>query len=118
MKGLFNWLPFGNVPELSSQEVLKRLEGDDAQIIDVRSETEWRSSRIKGAINLPITRFTQAHIKSLTLDPDKPVIAICLSAHRSIPAVRQLNKMGFRQVSQLQGGMRSWWKAKLPTETS
>lgn len=118
MKSLLNWLPFGKVPETSSSETLKLIGDRSVQIIDVRTEAEWRSSRIKEAINLPITQFTQGHITSLTLDPNKPIIAICLSAHRSIPAVRQLNKMGFRQVSQLKGGMRSWWRAKYPTESS
>ena len=116
MKSLMCWLPFGKVTEISAHETLKLIEENKAQIIDVRTESEWRSSRIKGAINLPITQFTQSHVKSLALDPNKPVITICLSAHRSIPAVRQLKQMEFRQASQLKGGMRSWWKNEHPTE--
>ena len=114
MKNLLDWLPFGKVAELSSYELLMLIEKDNAQMIDVRTEAEWRSSRIKGAINLPITRFSKAHIKSLKLDPNKPLITICLSAHRSIPAVRQLKQMGLHQTTQLKGGMNSWWREGHP----
>jgi len=47
-------------------------------------------------------------------DKEKPVVAICLTAHRSIPAVRVLKEMGFKDAKQLQGGMTQWWIQKFP----
>jgi rhodanese-related sulfurtransferase len=41
------------------------------------------------------------------------VVAICLTAHRSIPAVRLLRENGF-EARQLQGGMLAWRAAQLP----
>ena len=113
MKRFFKWLPFGKVAEVSAKE-LHRLMQDGAQpglqIIDVRSEQEFAASHIPGAINLPITRFRKNAVAALGLNNTQPVITICLSAHRSIPATRQLESMGFNS-RQLKGGMLAWWKA-------
>ena len=43
------------------------------------------------------------------------LIAICLTAHRSIPAVRLLKQRGF-EASHLAGGMLAWRAASLPEE--
>lgn len=113
--GFLQWLPFGKVPELCADELQALDRTTKVQIVDVRTAEEWRRSRISGAINLPITQFSRANVAALGLDPALPVIAICLSAHRSRPAVRQLKAMGFTQVYQLQQGMLHWWKLGLPS---
>ena len=107
------WLPFGHVPEIEAGQLHARLQGDPApQVVDVRTVIEWRSSRIPGAISVPVTEL-RARLPSLGLDRSRPVVAICLSAHRSIPAVRMLRASGF-EACQLSGGMRAWWRAGLP----
>lgn len=53
---------------------------------------------------------------ALVLQQDRPIVAICLSAHRSVPAVRQLQDLGYREVFQLAGGMKQWWHQRLPCE--
>lgn len=111
------WLPFGKVAELSPEELQQKMEQGQVQIIDVRTRQEWLGSHIPGAINLAITHFSKSNIESLNLDKNIPTVAICLSAHRSIPAVRQLHLLGFKNCQQLKGGMRSWWKNNLPTTT-
>jgi rhodanese-related sulfurtransferase len=44
------------------------------------------------------------------------VVAICLTAHRSIPAVRLLRARGF-EAAQLAGGMLAWRVAGFGEET-
>lgn len=106
------WLPFGRVPEITAEELKETLH--DIQIIDVRSPMEFTSSRIEGARNAPITKFSNTVIENLKLDKNIPVITICLSAHRSIPATRKLNELGY-DTKQLKGGMKTWWKKQYPT---
>ncbi|WP_351011854.1 rhodanese-like domain-containing protein [Shewanella sp. S1-58-MNA-CIBAN-0166] len=115
LKKLCQWLPFGKVPEMSAQEVHKRLQKNDFQIVDVRSKMEWHKSHIEGSKNLPITSLSIDTIKQLELSPEVTTVVICLSAHRSIPGVRKLKQFGFTDVYQLKGGMLSWWKLSLPT---
>ncbi len=116
MRG-FWWLPFGRVPEITAQELYSALQNEAAAplILDVRTRREWEASQIAGATNVPITELS-GRLATLALHRDRPIVAICLSAHRSIPAVRLLKDSGIRNVRQLKGGMRAWWKADLPTE--
>ncbi len=109
------WLPFGRVPEMPAAELHRQLQTDPPRIIDVRTVTEYRRSRISGAESVPITELRK-RLPTLGLDPNRPVVTVCLSAHRSIPAVRLLQAHGFPHVRQLAGGMLSWWRAELPTE--
>ncbi len=110
---LFWWLPFGAVPEIDAQSLHKQLHTADApQIIDVRTTMEWRHSRIHGAVNVPITEL-KTTLSSLKLNKTRPVIAICRSAHRSIPAVRLLRAHGFNAY-QLKQGMQAWHRQNLP----
>lgn len=112
------WLPFGRVPSVSATELNEQLEGSSQpQILDVRTTLEWSRSHIAGSINVPITEL-RTSLTALDLDKKRPVVAICLSAHRSIPAVRLLSSRGFVDVAQLQGGMWSWWRKALPTQRS
>ena len=108
---IWQWLPFGKVPEVNVQDLNTQTE--QVQIVDVRTRAEFEQSHIKGAQNLPITQFNNQSIIGLQLDPLKPVVTICLSAHRSIPATRKLTRMGY-DVQQLKGGMRSWWQQDMP----
>ena len=64
------------------------------QLIDVRTAGEFAGGHIKGAINVPINQFRSA-LPTLKLDPNRPVIAICATAHRSPPAVRLLKQRRF-----------------------
>jgi rhodanese-related sulfurtransferase len=116
LKKRFWWLPFGHVPEINADELNAHLSGrGPLKIIDVRSNAEWRRSHIPGAVKVPINEL-KGRIASLQLDAKQPIIAICLSAHRSIPAVRLLHAHGFENAVQLKGGMLAWWNKNYPTE--
>ena len=111
----FDWLPFGRVPEIDAQTLAQQLrDGATPQIVDVRTELEWNQSRIAGAVCVPVTQL-EARLASLGLDKNRPVIAICRSAHRSIPAVRLLRANGF-DARQLRKGMQAWWAAGLAVQ--
>lgn len=116
--GFFWWLPFGKVPEISAEklDMMRKDDSSRPQIIDVRTSSEWRSGHIAGAINVPLTDLG-SRITSLQLDTTRPIVAICRTAHRSIPAVRLLQRHGFRNACQLQGGMLAWRQAELPVES-
>ncbi|AGA90735.1 Rhodanese-related sulfurtransferase [Thioflavicoccus mobilis 8321] len=114
LKKLFWWVPFGQVPELAPAALQAELAGAERPfLLDVRTAAEWRQDHIEGAVNLPVTEL-MGGLPTLGLDPRKPVVAICRSAHRSIGAVRLLELKGFTAVRQLQGGMLAWQQAGLP----
>lgn len=107
---LFQWIPLGSVPEIKVEDLATLIKLDaPIQILDVRTQKEWQSAHIKGAINVPITQLN-GKVGNLPFNKKDPVVAICLSAHRSIPAVRLLKRLGYENVKQLKGGMRAWNK--------
>jgi rhodanese-related sulfurtransferase len=107
------WLPFGQVPELAPGALAERLGREPRpQLLDVRTHAEFAHGHIAGAVNLPITALSDG-LAALRLDPARPVVAICLTAHRSVPAVRLLRQRGFDAL-QLAGGMIAWRARKLP----
>lgn len=116
LKKSFWWLPVGHVPEINAAELNARLSRDNPPVVvDVRSGVEWRRSHIPGAVSVPVNELKD-RLASLQLDAQQPIIAICLSAHRSIPAVRLLRAAGFENAVQLKGGMFAWWSKNYPTE--
>jgi len=109
------WLPFGKVPEINSKELCERLQDTRSPVvIDVRTPSEFTQGHISGAVNVPITEL-KSRLVSLDLNSGQPVVAVCRSARRSIPAARLFEGDGMKKVCQLQGGMLAWEKAGLPT---
>lgn len=111
------WWPFGRVDEIAPralEALLARDGGGNIQLIDVREEFEYQQGHVVGARSVPIHALPQS-LDSLGLDPQRPIVAICLSGHRSIPAYRLLKRKGYDQVYSLAGGMLAWRRDQLPT---
>jgi rhodanese-related sulfurtransferase len=107
------WFPFGSVPGISAPELAERLKRKPwPQLVDVRTPTEFAGGHVRGAVNVSVSALA-SRLDALKLDPARPVVAICLTAHRSVPAVRLLRERGFDAV-QLAGGMMAWRAQKLP----
>ncbi len=110
---MFWWWPFGKVPSVEARTLREQLRKDRrVQLIDVRSTGEFEQGHIKGARSVPIQTLKKK-LPGLNLDPSKPVIAICQTAHRSVPAVRLLRQQGF-DAHQLDGGMNTWRSTGFP----
>jgi rhodanese-related sulfurtransferase len=108
------WLPFGQVPEVRPADLAREMDDEHPPLLlDVRSSVEFAAGHLAGAVNVPVTSL-QASLAALELDPGRRVVAICLSAHRSPPAVRLLRRSGL-DARQLAGGMLAWWTARLPS---
>ena len=107
------WLPFGRVPEIRPSDLVLALAAVEPPfLLDVRTTTEFASGHLAGAINVPVTLLPR-RIASLGIPAGRAVVAICLSAHRSPPAVRLLRRAGI-DARQLAGGMLAWRRAGNP----
>lgn len=119
MLKLFWWLPFGAVPEVTSEDlarVINKRSRNKPQLLDVRTAMEYEQGHIRNTVHLPIGALN-GNIGSLPFDKTKPVYAICKSAHRSILAVRLLKMAGYENAQQLQGGMMAWERSGYPVAT-
>jgi rhodanese-related sulfurtransferase len=87
-------------------------EGNAPIIVDVRLPEEWMSQRIGNVVNIPLNRLFH---EAKRLDPSAPVLMVCNSAYRSSLAAGIMQKLGFRDVRNLDGGSQAWIDAGLPT---
>ena len=95
--------------ELTPQQVLKRLV--ETQIVDVRETPELADGMIAGARHIPLRTIPE---NTAALDPERPVILVCRSGHRSATAADYLAAAGF-DAHTMSGGMLEWTSLRLPT---
>ena len=96
-------------------------------LIDVRSGFEYDMFHAPNAINLSLIRILMGGNSWLSrrvipkwfreLSKDDPIALICLTAHRSPIAAKQLTKAGFTKVYNITGGMREWQRLGLTIES-
>ncbi len=86
-------------------------QGIEPLIIDVRTADEFDDLRLGEVGNIPVTeseRFAKVLAK------DAPIVMVCNSAYRSSMAVGLAERVGFRDVASLDGGLDAWLDAGLP----
>ena len=71
-----------------------------AYIIDVREEREYAAGHLKGAVNIPLSRFRQ---RTGEVPRAVPVYLHCRSSQRSHYALRALLGSGYTNVYNIQG---------------
>ena len=85
------------------KEVIDNYENNkDIVIVDVRTESEYKSGHLKEAINIPV-----GEIESITISKDKTLIVYCRSGSRRANAAKMLSEMGYSKVLDM-GGIINW----------
>ncbi len=103
-------------PVIVPQALNLLIQGNQAPVIlDVRSEEEFRSGHIPGAVNLPVTQMP-GRIDDLAAYKDREVVVLCEVGPRAGMASWMLKRSGFEDLVELEGHMRAWRNAGLPTE--
>lgn len=87
-------------------ESAKELINDGALLIDVRSEIEFKSGHIEGAIVMPVESINKSVAESKIESKETPVIVYCRSGSRSASAAKILSNLGYT-VYDL-GAMSNW----------
>ena len=103
------------VRETNVADVKARLDRKDPIVlIDVREDHEWIDGRIPGAIHLG-RGILERDAEEKLPDKDAELVLYCGGGFRSALAADNLQKMGFTRVLSMDGGIRSWREAGLPT---
>ncbi len=76
-------------------------------LLDVRTRGEYASGHITGAIELDYYS-NDFKARANKLDKTQPVFVYCASGVRSNAAVGVLTNLGFKEIYDLRGGIRSW----------
>ena len=92
--------------EISVIELAERMQGDNAPIlIDVRESQEYEFAHIEGAQLKPLGDINNW---ANELDKDKEYVMQCHSGQRSAQATMMMQQMGFKNVTNLAGGIEAW----------
>jgi adenylyltransferase/sulfurtransferase len=97
-----------DVPSISAKELKELYDcGADFHLIDVRESSEWDIVHIAGANHMPNGKALPDAIKA-RFDKDAPIILHCKSGTRSKNALLELQKHGFTNLRNLEGGILAW----------
>jgi phage shock protein E len=103
-----------NVTEISPTEAAARSKSGDAVIVDVREKDEWEEEHILDAIHM--SRGTiELDVEEKVPDTNAMIICHCGGGGRGALATESLQKMGYKNVRNIAGGLKSWKAAGLPT---
>lgn len=80
----------------------------ESVILDVRTEEEFESGYIKGALNMDIRGGADFLASIESLDKSKSYFVYCRSGARSGQACQLMSQMGFNAVYNLEGGVLAW----------
>lgn len=86
---------------------------NDAVILDVRTEEEFREGHIAKSVNIDWNGI-DFEKKVAAIDRSKPVLVYCLRGGRSESAAQKMRSMGFTEVYELKGGLAEWQSSDLP----
>ena len=79
----------------------------DIIILDVRTNEEFKTGHIDGAINIDFySKLFNSAVKKI--DKGSSLYVYCKSGSRSEGAVKVLKRLGFRNIFNLKGGIQSW----------
>jgi rhodanese-related sulfurtransferase len=84
--------------------------------VDVREDLEWSEGRAAGSIHLG-KGIIERDIEKVIPEKNAEIILYCGGGFRSALAADNLQKMGYRNVSSMAGGIRAWRETGLPTES-
>lgn len=105
------------IKETNIGTVKKMLDAnEDFVFIDVREESEWNNNRIPGAIYIG-KGILEREIEEMVPNENTKIVLYCGGGYRSALSAENLQKMGYKNVYSMIGGISEWEEKNLPIKT-
>jgi molybdopterin/thiamine biosynthesis adenylyltransferase/rhodanese-related sulfurtransferase len=102
------------IKEATVEEVRARLEANPQTVlVDCREADEVAAGAIAGSKHIP-RGYLELRIENLERNRDAEVIVYCAGGTRSAFAVRDLEALGYTNVTSMKGGFNGWKNAGFP----
>lgn len=99
------------VEEIEVETVKRALEqGPSFSLLDVREKEEWATSHIAQAVHLS-KGVIERDIENAYPDKNAQLVLYCGGGFRSALACDNLQKMGYKNVLSMKGGIKAWQRA-------
>lgn len=104
--------PLSAIEQLAPEQVAGYI-ANGATVVDVRGAAEYRSGHIDSALNIPLVRLEE---NLSTLPRDRGLLVYCQAGTRSAIAVSVLQRAGFRNAVNLNGGFAAYAAQEKPVK--
>ncbi len=100
-------------PTLTTQQVINKVNQEQAVVVDIRGSDEFGEGHIVDALNIPQAKVVD---RMAELEPfrDRPIVLVCKMGQNTGAVGKQLRAKGFENVFRLSGGMMEWKSSQLP----
>ena len=109
---LINTRRFG--PMVSSEQAVSLINKQNALVVDVRAQKDFKGVRIANSVNIPANEIQN---RLGELSKDRTIIVVDNSGNMSAAASKLLRGVGFTKVYVLDSGLVGWMRDKLPLES-
>lgn len=102
------------IRECDCEAVKQRLDAGEAfHLIDVRDRDEWENGHLPSAVHVS-KGVIERDIGKVAPDENAEIVLYCGGGYRSALAADNLQKMGYKHVTSMDGGFKSWKDAGHP----
>ena len=109
---LINTRRFG--PMVSSEQAVSLINKQNALVVDVRAQKDFKRVRIANSVNIPANEIQN---RLGELSKDRTIIVVDNSGNMSAASSKLLRGVGFTKVYVLDSGLVGWMRDKLPLES-
>ncbi len=114
---LLLWNIFGKslsgIRQISPAEATRLINHEDAVVLDVRGEEDYKNGHILNAIHVPETEL-ESRQKQLEKYKNRVVVVSCGHGGTAARVARALKMNGFEKLYCLKGGIQGWRGDNLP----
>ncbi len=104
------------IREVTTADVKRKFEtGDKFIFIDVREDHEWNQGHAAGAQHLG-RGIIERDIENVAPIKTAEIVLYCGGGYRSALAADNLQKMGYKNVYSMAGGIKAWREGGYPME--
>jgi len=105
---------FSPIKSIGQHQATLLINREDAIVVDIRSQEEFRKGHIAGARHLLPSQIDSKSATLLENSAEAPIIVVCANGVSAGGVASKLHKQGFKRVFNLRGGMSEWLSANLP----
>ncbi|RUL52040.1 rhodanese-like domain-containing protein [Lysinibacillus antri] len=99
---IYRLMPAKGIKTITAKELKPMLNDPNKVFVDVRTPSEFKGQSIRQFINMPLrSDFSK-------LPKDKEIVVICQTGIRSNQACKKLKRLGFRNITNVRGGIGTW----------
>ncbi len=106
---IFSSSIFAQVKNISPKAAERKMH-KELTVLDVRTEAEFNSSHITGAVNYNVLDSIQFMQQIQELDKDETYLVYCKSGKRSAKAAKWMEQQGFTHIYNMKEGILGWEK--------